>query len=257
MSISDDHSQRCIEGVDQLLAVYDWQLIERSEFIHLTIAACQHTPTIEVRYLALGVYNSQLYLACTGQQGTQRWERGYEELFTMLRDRAQHLYPDIWEDVAQSALEQVCAKLQHCKEPRAFFQFAWGYAQNAARSLRPYLRRTYNTEVVSFERAVHDDLPTLAEQLADPNAVIEEIIVSDERQREIRLRIAAIEHKNPRAAKQIMAVTLKYLDGLDDLAISQRLQVSVKSVHELRTRGLRKLRADVVLSAFLSYVEDI
>ena len=65
---------------------------------------------------------------------------------------------------------------------------------------------------------------------------------------EVRVRVAQIMaafiRKHPRAVTQLDAVWLKYIEGLDDGAISERLSKPVKRVHELRSLGLKKLRAD-------------
>lgn len=49
---------------------------------------------------------------------------------------------------------------------------------------------------------------------------------------------------HPRAAQQIAALQLKYIDGLDDTAISHRLGVSVNSVYVLRSRAIKRLQSD-------------
>ena len=50
--------------------------------------------------------------------------------------------------------------------------------------------------------------------------------------------------KHPRAGQQIAALRLKYIDGLDDAAISQLLGKSIGSIYTLRARAVEKLRAE-------------
>lgn len=249
MGISDtDLEHQCAAIVERLFTVYDWQLLDRQGLITLTRRAALDEESADPWYLAFGCYNSLLYEACTGRQGRERWARAYEELYHMLRHRAQAVYPaDVWEDALQSALELICLRLERCREPRAFFQFAWGYVQNAVRSLRPQRRRKQPVHEVSLDRSVGQERWSLADTLVDPTASIEQRQLSDERRAEIRARIAAVEQLHPRAHRQFAAVKLKFLDGMDDSTIGRLLGVSVKSVHELRAHGLRKLRADPAL----------
>jgi DNA-directed RNA polymerase specialized sigma24 family protein len=236
MGISDtDLEHQCAAIVERLFTVYDWQLLDRQGLITLTRRAALDEESADPWYLAFGCYNSLLYEACTGRQGRERWARAYEELYHMLRHRAQAVYPaDVWEDALQSALELICLRLERCREPRAFFQFAWGYVQNAARSLRPQRRRKQPVHEVSLDRSVGQERWSLADTLVGELPLLDG-------------RIAAVEQLHPRAHRQFAAVKLKFLDGMDDSTIGRLLGVSVKSVHELRAHGLRKLRADPAL----------
>jgi RNA polymerase sigma factor (sigma-70 family) len=252
MDVSDTaRDRRCREVIDRLLARYGWELLDRESFAQRTIVAAQANPAIDVAYLAFGVYNQALYNACSGNEGPFRWEQGYKEIFEMLCDRARRIYPDVWEDAVQAALEMICQRFERCIVPHAFFQFAWGHVQNAARSQRSYLRRGNHQSDLSLERSIGDDEVTLADSLTDPHADFEMRILSDEQRTELHAILAAFTREHPRARNQLIAVRLKFLDDKDDETIGQILGVPVKRVHELRSLGLKKLRADPRLGKLL------
>jgi RNA polymerase sigma factor (sigma-70 family) len=244
----EDHrnlERQCSSIVDRLLSRYRWGLLDRDEFVERTIAAAQSSQKIDVQLIAFGIYNQALHRACSGAEGSARWELAYTELFVMLCDRARSRYPDVWEDAVQSAIESTCISIECCVEPRAFSAFAWQYFLNAVRSLRPHLRRKDKQLPLSLERSIGKaDEHALGDTLLDPNANIIELLLTQEQRAEVRQILDLIEQEHQRAKKQIAAVRLKYLDGKDDDTIGQLLGVSVERVHELRSRGLKKLRED-------------
>ena len=244
-----DLEQHCREVVERLYATYNWRLLDQEQLISRTLAVVEANGGAELHYVAFGIYNSLLYEACLGQLDEERWNRAYEELYIMLSMQAKFAYPDLWEDAVQNALEAVSRQLEQCHEPRAFFQFAWGYVRNAVRSLRPHLRRKDRRPDVSLEREVDGTKQPPPDDLADLADSIEAELISAEIRQELRTGLAAIERKHPRAHRQFAAVKLKFIDGLDDEEISRRLGVSVQGVYELRSHGLKKLRADPSLNA--------
>jgi len=251
MDTSDEElHRRCREMTGRLLTKYRWSLLDHDEFTRRCIVAAKEHPTADLAYIAFGAYNQVLYNACSGSEGPFQWEEGYQELNEMLRDRARNRYPDMWEDAVQSALVFICTRFDRCAVPQAFFQFAWGNVQNAVRSLRPHLRRKNHPPNLSIERTVGDDI-SLAESLPDPSAPIEEQILDEERRSELRAALEEFGRAHRRMQKQLAAVQMKYLDGKDDVTISQILGVSVKRVHELRSLGLKKLCADPRLRQLL------
>jgi DNA-directed RNA polymerase specialized sigma24 family protein len=82
-------------------------------------------------------------------------------------------------------------------------------------------------------------------QISDNTLVdLAEPVITDElRQRFEQLTVEFL-RKHPRAAQQLSALRLKYIDGLDDVAIGQRLGRSIGSVYVLRSRAAEKLRAE-------------
>lgn len=230
--------QRCAAEIDRLLARHHWRLLERAEFLRRTMAACAEVEQPDVKFVARGVYNLAMYEACAGSQGAERRELAYTELFRMLYERAWQHYPEIAEDAAQEALAQTIARFAACREPRAFVPFAFQQLMSAARMLR---RRARPAE--SLERAVCEDGTPLGETIATPAILEDDVLASLDRAQIIAL-LERYQRQHPRAARQIDAVRLKYLAGLDDATISEELGVPVKSVYELRSRGLRRLRED-------------
>jgi RNA polymerase sigma factor (sigma-70 family) len=240
-----DLDRQCSMIVDRLISRYQWGLLDRDEFIRRTISAAQSSVNIDIQLIAFGIYNQALYHACSGAEGSARWELAYTELFKLLCDRARPRYPDVWEDAVQMAIESTCTSFDRCIEPRAFSAFAWQYFLNAARSLQPHLRRKDKHLPLSLERSIGmADEQTFGDTLPDPNANIVELLLTQEQHAEIRRILDMLEQEHQRAKKQIAAVRLKYLDGKDDDTIGHVLGVSVKRVHELRSRGLKKLRED-------------
>lgn len=231
-----DLDQRCVEVVDRLLAQYGWRLIDRDEFIHRTRATLAEQDTTE-RYAAYGVYNQCLYIACSGAEGADRRELAFAELRHVLYRQALKSYPDVYEDATQLAITEVLMRFTACNEPRAFIPFALKYLMGAARSLRRREGRT-----VSLERKVGEDDLSLGDILAD-DSNIEEAAVAREQRLDLHRFLATYVREHPRARKQIDAVRLKYICGLDDEHISRRLGVSVPGVHVLRSRGLSRLRS--------------
>jgi RNA polymerase sigma factor (sigma-70 family) len=240
-----DLERQCSIIVDRLICRYRWSLLGRDEFIERTIAAAQSRLEINVQLIAFGVYNQALHSACSGAEGSARWELAYTELFVLLSDRARPRYPDVWEDAIQAAIESTCTSFERCLEPRAFSAFAWQYFLNAVRSLQPHLRRRDKQLPLSLERSIGEaDQQAFGDTLPDPNANIVELLLTQEQHAEVRQILDLIEQEHQRAKKQIAAVRLKYLDGKDDDTIGHVLGVSVERVHELRSRGLKKLRQD-------------
>lgn len=236
--LGEEHEQRCAEVVDRLSARHGWKLLGRTEFLQRTMAALAEQPAADVQYVAYGVYNLALYGACSGREGPDRREQAYGELFRVLYERAWKCYSDVSEDATQLALTEVIARFAACNEPRAFIPFALKYLMGAARTLRRREGRT-----TSLEREVGDEGLTLGDTIADETNIEERTVVNEVRH-ELHHFLARYVRENPRARKQIDAVRLKFLLGLDDERISDELGVSVPNVHVLRSRGLSRLRGD-------------
>lgn len=235
-----NHEQtcRCEEIARRLIARYDWQLLDHATFAQRIHAVA--TPDADLTYTAYGIYNQALHAACSGTEGPPRWERAYYELFQMLCGRARHRYPDVWEDAVQSAIELTCARFARCAIPRAFFQFAWGHMLNAVR----VARREAAGADLSIEGTVGDSGARLADSIPDSRPSILKRMSSAEARAQLHTILAEFERLHRRARNQLAAVRLKFLDGQNDEAIGRMLGVSVKRVHELRSLGIKKLRAD-------------
>jgi RNA polymerase sigma factor (sigma-70 family) len=230
--------QYCDETVERLLARHGWSLLDRAEFVRRTRTILADQADLDVQFVAFGVYNLALYQACSGAEGEYRRERAYRELFRVLYDRASRAYPEICDDVTQQALVQIIVRFGACREPRAFIPFALQHLMGAAREQRRRMRPTR-----SLEREVGDDGASLADYLPAEDNIEVEFVAREQRER-LHSFLTRYVHDHPRAQKQIDAVRLKFLAGLDDEHISSTLGVSVQNVHVLRSRGLRRLRDD-------------
>src|SRR5690606_18340267 len=69
-------------------------------------------------------------------------------------------------------------------------------------------------------------------------------VLDAERRSRFELLAAAFLQKHPRAARQLATLRKKYIDEMDDGAIARELGVPVSSVYVLRSRAIRKLRAE-------------
>lgn len=232
--------QRCAMLVDRLRSRHGWALIERAEFVARVLRAAHGQPGVALPYLAFGVYNHALYAACSGAEGHERQDQGYAELFRTLSAAARQRFPDVAEEAAQLAVEHTYTRIARCAEPRAFFTFAWQQLLSAARGLR----RREQRRALSLQRVVGEDETRLGDLLEDPRADLVAQLLTDELCAELRAVLAEIARASPRAARQIAAVRLKYIEGMEDQSIAAALGVPVKRVHELRSLGLKKLRAD-------------
>ncbi|NTU83953.1 MAG: sigma-70 family RNA polymerase sigma factor [Chloroflexales bacterium] len=231
-----DLDQRCAETVERLLARHGWRLLDQAEFVSRTRLALASQAGIEVHFAAFGVYNLALYRACSGVEGDDRRELAYGELFRVLYERAWHAYPTICEDATQQALAQIISRFEACREPRAFIPFALQHLMGAARELRRRARPAH-----SLEREVGEEGIPLGDRLPSADD-IEAGAIAREQREHLHSFLARYVRDHPRAQKQIDAVRLKFLAGLDDEHISRALGVSVQNVHVLRSRGLRRLR---------------
>ncbi len=163
------------------------------------------------------------------------------ELHRYLYSAAAWRYPEVCDDATQMALERIYTDFARCRVPIAFLMFAFRELMNAAR----ILRRQAGYYAYSLENAIGDNEETMITFLVDPlqpDPLL--VVIEQEALAQLHQLIAEFRRAYPRAVNQIAALVMKYLRGMDDLAISQALKVSVKSVHELRSRASKKLRED-------------
>lgn len=220
--------QQCNAAIDLLLRRHGWQLLSRDEFARRALDYLREGKANTPFRAAIHTYSLALHAACSGHEGAERQNRGYTELFRYLYDSAGSRYSNIREEVAQRALEQTFIAFEGCRTPGAFLAFAFQQLRDAARALR--------------SQTSHESLPESLpdQQYADParHMIAEELRLRFERlAAEFLLRY-------PRSAKQFAALRLKFIDGLDELTISQRLGKPIKSVYVLRARAIEKLRLE-------------
>ena len=131
------------------------------------------------------------------------------------------------------------ALFARCRTPGAFLAFALQQLMDSARVVRR------QSELEGSGRALaavvgSADLDSLPDRQPD---IATQIITAELRARFEHLSIEFL-RKHPRAGRQITALRLKYIDGLDEAAISRLLGKSIGSVYTLRARAVEKLRAE-------------
>ncbi|MDP9313262.1 MAG: sigma-70 family RNA polymerase sigma factor [Chloroflexota bacterium] len=233
--------RQCREAVDALLARHAWQLLERDEYVRRTLYYFRAGVAADPLRAATYTYSHALYSACSGSEGHDRQNLAYTELSQYLYDCAYHRCPDVCEDATQRALETIYGSFMRCREPGAFLAFAFQHLLDATK----VLRRQQNQRLLSLATPIGAGGDTLGSMLPDhllPNPVAEVL------DKELRTRLeecaAEFLRRHPRASQQFDALWLKYIDGLDDAGISQKLGKPISRVHELRYLAVKKLQSD-------------
>jgi len=113
------------------------------------------------------------------------------------------------------------------------------------------LRDAARTELQSLHRAEANlSLDAEDQHIGSQLAAMDIDLADAALQHDMRQRlVACTEHfvrEHPRAVCQLAALWLKYIDGLDDRAIAKRLGKTVAAVQVLRSRGLARLRSEVL-----------
>lgn len=220
--------QLCRAAVDHLIARYGWLLLNRDEFARRTLEHIRAGIAADPVRAAIYTYSHALHMACSGAEGDERQELSYTELSRYLYDSARRRYSDVAEDAAQSALERTFTAFERCRLPGTFLAFALRQLMDAARALRRHANH----------QPLHPSLPD------QPQADPANRVIADEMRWRFELLAAEFLRKHPRSAQQFAALRLKFIDGLDEVAISQRLGKPVPSVYVLRSRAIEKLRVE-------------
>ena len=229
--------QACRAVVDRLATTWGWQLLGREAWARKAVDLVRSGAAADPERAAMLVYSQALHSACSGREGHQCQEHGYGELFRYLYDGARRRYPALAEDVTQRAAEQVFALFARCRTPGAFLAFAFQQLLDAVRVVR---RQSEMRGFALAGAAGSAELDSLLDRRPD---IATQLIAAELRVRFEQLS-AEFLHKHPRAGQQIAALQLKYLDGLDDAAISRLLGKSIGSIYTLRARAVEKLRAE-------------
>lgn len=238
---ASDTEQRCRAAVDGLRARYDWQVLTRSEFVARTLETLQAGLATDPVRAAIGAYSAALYAACAQSADAARQQRAYTELGRYLYDQARVRYPDICDDITQSALLRVFAALDRCRSPIAFLAFAHQHLLDAARALRRETRTPARSlDAPANEHLAHQPPAALAD---NGQSLVNHALANERRELLMRYRAEFLQ-AHPRAAQQFDALWMKYVDGMDDATISKKLGVSVIHVHALRTRAKKRLQAN-------------
>jgi RNA polymerase sigma factor (sigma-70 family) len=231
--------QACLAAADRLAATWGWHLLGRVTWARQAADLVQAGAVADPNRAALLVYSQVLHRACSGAEGRARQDLAYSELFRFLFASARRRYPELAEDATQRASERVFALFARCRTPGAFLAFALQQLMDSARVVRRQ-GDLGGIPRVSTAAAGPGDLDLLPDRQPD---MISQMIAA-----ELRVRFEQLSReflrKHPRADQQIAALRLKYIDGLDEAAIGQRLGKSIGSVYTLRARAVEKLRAE-------------
>ena len=232
---------RCLVAASLCITRYGWQLLDLDAFAHGAAQYIRAGKVDEPQRAVVYTYSHALYTACSGTEGPVQQSRAYTELFHYLYFIASYRYSDVSEEALQIALVRTFERFDHCRNPGTFIAFAIQHLVDAARKLR----RPPIAATESLATPVGEYGTTLGDLLTDerqPDPI--EAVLTAEQRADFEQLVAAFLEKHPRATLQIAALQLKYMDGLDDKAISERLGKSVSKVHVLRHRAVAKLRAD-------------
>ncbi len=233
--------EQCRSAAEGLLARHGWQLLDAAMLAQRTLDDLLSGSAVDPQRAAMHSYCQALYAACSGAEGADRQNQGYAELFRYLYDSARHRYPQDAAEIAQLAIERIFLAFERCYEPGTFLAFAFQQLRDAARTIQ----REHQQRPESLEAPIGDGKEPLSAYLSNERQPEPGIIVIAE---ELRLRfkqlVATFLREHPRAAQQIAALQLKYINGLDDLTISRRLGVPVNSVYVLRSRAIKRLQGE-------------
>ncbi|MBI3942084.1 MAG: sigma-70 family RNA polymerase sigma factor, partial [Chloroflexi bacterium] len=147
------------------------------------------------------------------------------------------------EDAAQEAIALIYQNLRTCSQPAAFLKFAIYQLLTAFHRIAP--QRGGTTEAVSSleeELLVQDTEKDLVAELQAEAPDLEHSYEARERAAGLLRWLRGVIDANPRARNQILAVTMKYLEGREDAEIAAALGTTAANVYVLRSRGLEKLR---------------
>jgi len=233
--------RQCGQAVDLILARYQWRLLERQEFVRRTVVELRTDPDCPPHALAIHIYCQALYHACSGKEGQEWQEQGYEELFRYIYDSGHSYYADVCAEAAQQAIEKVFFDFDRCHQPGTFLAWALQCFRDAARSLR----KQEQQQPQSLEAPVGEGPWTLGEILVQEQPELDAPLIAEEQRARLEQLIALLRAEHPHALRQFATLRLKYIDGLDDAMISQRLGIPVTTVYVLRSRAIKRLQAEL------------
>lgn len=231
----NDVRAECRQIVIRVMERFGWQLLTVDEFTRRTEASVIRSEVTDLWRAAINVYCQCLYGACRGDEGRERQNLGFTELHRYLyglsfRESAD-LAPDVRAEAVNETLLRIWKKLDGYHTPGAFLAIA-------ALELRNVLRPLWTRLAGALPLELLDERQIAAEH-SDPE---QSAIRADLRQ-QVRACFDEVLRQQPRARRQLEAVWLKFIAGLDDETISAYMARPVASVHVLRSRGLNQLRA--------------
>lgn len=238
--------EQCRSAIHSLLARHEWQLLDQETFVQRALRLLADDSAADAPRAATHIYCHALYTACSGAEGPERQNLAYTELFRYLYESARRRSHDQAAEIAQLAIERIFVSFDRCYQPGTFLAFAFQHLRDAARSLQ----RQEQRQPQSLDAPTSSGQESLGAQIADqhqPELSVK--LIADELRQRFQDTLARFLRTHPRAAQQIAALQLKYIDGLDDDIIGQRLGVSVNNVYVLRSRAIKRLQSDQLWQA--------
>ncbi|MEO7908699.1 MAG: hypothetical protein ABIV47_03510 [Roseiflexaceae bacterium] len=242
--LPEELERQCQIVVERIVKAYGWQLLDPSELVGRTLEQLRAGTTNRLESAVIGVYCLAMHAACSGAEGSARQNQACSELarylYSLSLTRFAGLSPDVHEDVIQSALERIFKSFERCREPMAFLAFAGLHLLDAVRPARRHAFRPLE----SLEQAIGATDDTLGELLPDSQPEPVERVLVTERRAAINRLLEEITADHPRASQQIAILHMTWLEELDDLAISKRLDVSLSSVYVARSRIIKTIQSE-------------
>lgn len=230
----------CVAVVHTLCERFGWALLERASFAERLRAHAAAGAFRSLEAAAFNLYSAALHLACSGAQGRERQERAYVELARLLQQSAGRYLSGRNPAMVEEVLGEIYEQFTACRTPGAFIAFA-------QQRLRNLIKRSWNPRLVSLDAGAAL-LP--AQQDDELDALLDA---------ELRERVAACREqflgKYPAARLQFEAVWMKFMLGLDDATISRYLDKTPNQIYVLRSRGLKRLRAEPAWQALADDLE--
>lgn len=233
----------CRAAISQLSQRYDWKLLAADEWSERALQHLQHGSAASPIAAVLLSYSYALHQACAGQLGSVVQNQGYADLANYLAAVALQRYAELLPDIVQRALLRTYEQFAECQSPATLLAFAFQHLRSAARDERA-------VDALYFQVS-----PTLLEHIKD-DVDIDHQVLQDESIAAITQLFELLVARHPRAVDQLAAVRMKFIDGLDDATIAERLQTTIPNVQVLRARGKKHLLKAPELRRLLETAPD-
>jgi len=226
--MGDDASRlACRRIVRDLIAKYEWTLLEEDELIELVMNSNPEISPTKVERLAKHYHSITLYEACRQSENLDRREQGYRELHRLLFHIAYNRWPELAEDTTQRTLLLVYEQIDRCQHPGTFLAFALNKLRHALKQEHQASKREQILDEASQDK--------IGRKQAASGPDLEE-------KETCHVLLDAIKRLAKDHEQQV--VLLKYYGGLSDEEMAERLGITVNYVRVLRHRAKIKLRQD-------------
>lgn len=222
--------QACRAVVQALIARYQWRAVDGQVLLAAMLADARPDMSLAaLGRLVIRHYAQLLYAACGPDQPIAIRDLGYSDLFSYLYRIALQRSPEQAPDLAQRAIELVCAHYGACVHQAAFLAFARFKLLQARQEA---IRATSREQPIDA---------ALAEAAPDHGADVAALLETEAQIGALHRALARL----PEAMRR--AVFLKYIQELSDAQIAEALGTSQVNVRKLRSRGIRRLQDDRLL----------